>query len=127
MKKYSFIIPGLALATLGLSHVAFAQSLSNCSTSAVGIIGIVCKIVSILNVLMPALVLFATVWFIYGVVRYIMAKDEDAQKESRKQMLNGIIGLFVILSLWGLVKILQRTFNLEDNKVSTSELPTINP
>ncbi len=128
MKKYSSLIyPAFVLALLGLANVVNAQSLSGCNntSASIGIKGIICKIVDIMNVLMPALVLFATVWFIYGVVRYIMAKDEEAQKEYRKVMINGIIGLFIILSVWGLVKVLQRTFGLEDNAITTNQLPGI--
>ncbi len=132
-KRISLFVPLLALIALVIvPHLAFAQSVSACTGkgglgASDGIIGIICSLVSILNVLMPALILFATVWFIIGVVQYMMAKDEEAQKTSRSKMIHGIIALFVILSFWGLVKVLQETFGFSksDNTVNSDVLPTI--
>ncbi len=53
----------------------------------------------------------ALIYFIYGVAKYIMnAGDPEAQKEARSVMIWGIVALFVIVSVWGLITVLQNTF-----------------
>ncbi len=44
--------------------------------------------------------------------------EGDAKKTGKGVMLWGIVGLFVIASLWGLVKILQSTINLDNTQVT---------
>ncbi len=122
MKKFSKYISLLALA-LVIPQLAFAFT----CTAQPGTIGaIICTVVGILNILMPALVLFATVYFIYGVVKYMTASEPEAQGEARSMMIHGIIALFVILSLWGLVRVLQKTFGLGgQNQIQQNDLPQL--
>lgn len=64
----------------------------------------------------PMLVTLAVVIFIIGVIKYISKADEEAgRKEGKNLMIYGIIGLFVIVSIWGLVGIIQGTFGLGTN------------
>lgn len=50
--------------------------------------------------------------FLWGVLRYWIAKggDADAVKEGRDFIIAGIIGIVVMFSVWGLVRILKMTF-----------------
>ena len=86
---------GLSLAPF----LAFAQQ----GTQIYGILNIV---QNILNVLIPIVITLGIVYFIYGVIKYVTAKDEEARKEGRTVMIYGIIGLFVIVSIWGLIRFL---------------------
>ena len=55
----------------------------------------------------------SVVMFIWGVVQYVINSDEEAKKEKGKQfMIWGIIGLTVMVSVWGLVRIVGTTFNI---------------
>jgi len=48
------------------------------------------------------------------VVQYITAGgDEEKRKAGRNTMLYGIIGLFVMVAVWGLVNVLISTFGLD--------------
>lgn len=61
----------------------------------------------------PLLVMLAVVVFIIGVIKFISgAADSTKREEGRKFMIYGIIALFVMVSVWGLVSILQGTFGL---------------
>ncbi|MCC7470017.1 MAG: hypothetical protein IT284_02680 [Bacteroidetes bacterium] len=65
---------------------------------------------------LPLLVTVAVVVFIIGVIKYISKGDESkSREEGQKFMLYGIIGLFVMVSIWGLVGIIQGTFGLGTN------------
>ncbi len=69
-----------------------------------------------LNLLIPLVIGIAVVVFLFGVVKYITSgADETKRKEARSVMIFGIIGIFVMISIWGLVNILISTFNLNTN------------
>ena len=75
--------------------------------------GVGVTILGIINTIILILMALAVLYFVIAVIRYIMAKEEKAKGEARNNMIYGIIGLFVIFSVWGLVKILQTTFGVQ--------------
>jgi len=90
-----------AVATLLLPSFAFAESLGGIATTITTLVGQVA----------PILMGVAFAYFLYGVVKYIMAGSDDIAKAAGKQVLiNGIIGLFVMTAVWGLVSVLTTTF-----------------
>lgn len=61
----------------------------------------------------------AVIYFLVGVLKYIQSADnEEKRKEGTMMMTYGIIALFVMVSLWGLVGVLDRTFGLTDTVIS---------
>lgn len=82
------------------------------------------KILGIINLVIPLLIAVAVVIFLYGVVKYITAgASEESRKEARSVMLYGIIGLFVMVAVWGLVNVLVETFNLDTHIPRVPEIP----
>ncbi|HLD34256.1 MAG TPA: hypothetical protein VJB62_00175 [Patescibacteria group bacterium] len=68
----------------------------------------------ILGKLAPMLIAIAVIVLLVAIVNYIRAGEEEEKREKAKSlMIYGIIGLFVMISLWGLVAILSGTFNLD--------------
>ena len=71
-------------------------------------------LVGIQLVLEPAVLLLmagAVLLFVWGVVIFIAnANDEKARTEGKQRMVWGIVGLFIIVSMWGIVALLQSTF-----------------
>ncbi len=124
MKKKLITLSGFVL---GLAPVvAFAQTgtVSNCSGLSVSNInGILCKISSILGAVIPVIIALGVVYFVWGVISYVIAGDEEAKTAGRDRIIFGIIGLAVIVGVWGLVRILTNTFGL-DNTTSIT-LPTV--
>lgn len=124
MKKKLIALSGLVL---GLSPVVtFAQSTGGrCDGVGLGSIeGIICKVGDILNILIPILIVLGIVFFVWGVITFVISNDEEAKTRGRDRMIYGIIGLAVIIGMWGLVKILNNTFGIENNLTPTS-LPTV--
>ncbi len=59
----------------------------------------------------PFLISIALVIFLIGVVRFVGAGDnEEARLSGRNVMIFGIIVLFVMISVWGIVKLLYSSF-----------------
>jgi hypothetical protein len=83
------------------------------------------NVVTALGTLFMAL---AVVAFLFGVARYIWAIREGNEKQisdGKQFMLWGLIALFVMFSVYGIVKFAQRTI-LQNEDVSTIKIPDIN-
>jgi hypothetical protein len=63
--------------------------------------------------LIPVFIALALMYTIYSVVQFIAAQDDTQKREEKKQQIFwGIIGLFVITSIWGLVAVVGNSFGL---------------
>lgn len=67
---------------------------------------------------LPLLILAALVLFLYGIVkRFFWGKDAADRNEAGKFILWGIVALFVMVSVWGLVNVLRGSFNLDNANI----------
>jgi len=73
---------------------------------------LICKLGDLLNLVVPILIALGVVYFVWGVITYMIGSDEEAKKAGRDRIIFGIIGLAVIIALWGLVRILTNTFGV---------------
>ncbi|MGB8815705.1 MAG: hypothetical protein WCC74_00490 [Minisyncoccia bacterium] len=67
------------------------------------------------GILEPLIVLLSSLTiliFVWGILKYMRA-DSKEREEGKKYMFWGVIGIFVMFSLWGLVNILQNSFGLD--------------
>jgi len=61
----------------------------------------------------PVLMVLATVVFLWGVVMYVIAGgDEEKLGRAKGYIVTGIIGLFVMVAVWGIVQALAGTLGL---------------
>lgn len=76
-----------------------------------------CTVVSyflgIMEAIIPILFSIAVIVFVWGVFRYVIAEGEDKQV-GKNVMIYGIVGLFVMVSVWGLVNVVYNTFGLDN-------------
>lgn len=64
----------------------------------------------------PIVVALALVFFFWGLGQLILnSGDEGKRKEAISIMIYGIIALFVMVSIWGIVNVLQSTFQVSGN------------
>ncbi len=69
----------------------------------------------LVKTIIPFLFALATVAFIWGVIQYYLNPDnEEKRKKGKSFIIGGLIALFVMLSVWGLVAILTNTFGLSN-------------
>lgn len=119
----------LALSIFGVSFVPFFASAGVTTTVTCGTSGdiqyIICRINQILGTIIPLLITLAVVVFIWGIISYVLAKEEEAKKEGRNKIIYGLIGLVVIVGLWGLVSIISSTFGIQNTTVSLPCAPGV--
>jgi NADH:ubiquinone oxidoreductase subunit 2 (subunit N) len=116
MKK---ILAVSSLAVLALPLVSFA-AINNVSDAGSFVIN------TINNILVPVIFAIAFIVFLYGAFdTFILGANDDAKKGAGKNlMLWGLIGFFVMVSVWGLVNILTGTIGFGSNSGPTGGTPT---
>jgi len=125
MKKYllsffivvALVMPLVSLAQtsgVNVSYSGGSQSTSGCQIEITSIAKIFDLAICILRFsVWPLLISISVIVFIVGVIKYISNGDDSAKREEgRNFIMYGLIGLFVIVSVWGLVGVLQGTFGL---------------
>ena len=72
------------------------------------------QMIQILNIIViPLLLVIATLVFIWGVIQYIIAGTSEQRKKEGQNLIKwGLIGLLVIVAMWGFVKIIGTTFEV---------------
>ena len=67
---------------------------------------------TIIDPVIGLLFALATVFFLWGVIQYVIGSqgDETKLKKGRQVMVWGIVGMFIMASAWGIVKILCQYF-----------------
>jgi cytochrome c biogenesis protein CcdA len=66
-----------------------------------------------LRVAITIVMIAMTLWFLVSVFQFIAAKDATKQAEKKKQMINGLIGLFVAVAVWGIINIAGRILGVD--------------
>lgn len=65
------------------------------------------------TLVVPLIMSLAVIAFLWGILKYIQKGGEPAEREQARQfMLWGVIGLAVMASVWGLVRILTNTIGV---------------
>ena len=66
------------------------------------------------NILTPLVFTLALLFFFWGVAKYIWSAG-DAKEEGKKIMVWGVIALFVMSSIWGIIRLLGGDLGIENN------------
>src|ERR1035437_8635376 len=65
----------------------------------------------IINPLIMFLFALAVVYFLFGLANYLLSPDnEEIRKSSKSHMLWGIIGMFIMISVFGIMTLILNTF-----------------
>ena len=92
---------------------------------AADVFSIIATIQTILNYIIPVLIALATVYFVWGVIQYTVSTDEEAKKGARGKIINGLIGLFIIVAFWGIIRVVISTFGVSNQNQGTFSVPCI--
>ena len=79
---------------------------------------------SILRPLIGILLTVALVVFFWGMVKYISSLSSEKDKvDGKNMMIWGVVTLFVMVSVWGLVNLIKGTLNLDNSVPDSIVLP----
>ena len=83
----------------------------------------------LIGTLTPIIVALALMAFFWGLAMYVLnfsGEDKD-KKKGRDMMVYGLLVLFVMVSVWGIVNILQSTFNINDSesRLASDDIPRV--
>lgn len=120
MKKFitkSAIVAGSMLPFFALAAEA--------TQTVIDIIGDLSRIVSLL---VPLVFTLAILAFFWGLMKYIFAQgSEDGKSDAKKIMIWAAIALFVMISIFGIIRLFQRTLDIDQSGPGTITIPTVVP
>jgi len=119
MKKLSYAVSAVAMFVLPM--LAAAQAADNIQDLGQTIIDL------INGVFVPLIFALAFVVFLFGIFQYFIlgGSDEEKKQQGRSLMIWGIIGFFVMVSVWGLVNLLVGTFDLNNSGPDLPQGPNV--
>ncbi len=126
--RISRLFAALTTLFLGAFSFAFAQGpqpTGNASAANSPLGQFLLLLVNIINtILVPLIFALAFIVFIWGVFNYFVygAANQEKRDEGKKFVMWGIIGFFVMLSIWGIINVLGDTFGISGD--SQPEYPT---
>ena len=90
-------------------------------TTVLDLFDFLCVSLNLINSVLPVLFALAVLAFFWGLVTYVYnlggEKADDAQKKGRSLMIWAIIAFVIMLSVFGIIKVVQQTFGFENSPV----------
>jgi uncharacterized membrane protein len=69
---------------------------------------------TLITAVIPLLYTLAITGFIWGIIQYFINPDnEEKRKKGKSYMIWGLMALFVMTAMWGLVGVLSNTFGIK--------------
>ena len=106
-KIKKLIIPALYL----MPYAVFADAGSQ-TGSKTDVEKVLEDILNLFGSIIPVIMIIATIVFLWGVAMYFVSADPEKRTEGRGLIIYGLIGLFVMVAVWGLVAIIQQFFDV---------------
>ncbi len=102
--KSIYKIIGLLLILITFAPIpVFAQRVNDFES-------LVGKIYGMLSSIVPLIVALTLIVFLWGIFQLVRSNSEDTRADAIKVITFGVVALFVMVSVWGLVAILNNTF-----------------
>lgn len=103
MSKQSIVVSLFTVLTSLVPVMVFAQASPDLGYFEEAIV----SIGDLVEQLIPIVIAIGLLFFIWGLVQFILASGDEAAKEvGKRRMVWGILALFVIVAVWGLVELL---------------------
>lgn len=118
MKKYYYTALALVLPLATAPTSAFAQSdfgdvPNDRGYEGSDVEGFLQDIMDWVNLIIPIVIGVGFIIFLFAVIKFILAAgDEEARKDSRQLMLYAIIGVFVMVAIWGIIALIAGSFGI---------------
>jgi hypothetical protein len=109
------------LAVLAVPAIVSAQAL----TPITNVNNLSSRIIGIGNIVAYLLVSLAVLYIIWNVVQYMIKPNGEERSAAAANIGWGIFGLFIIVSIWGLVNILTNTFKTTPTQQAIPNLSNV--
>ena len=103
----------------GYSVLTFGVLLLPTLASAATLLNTLALVNTFLNAAIGLFITLAIVAFFYGLVKYLFTEGTEGKAKGLQIMLMGVVTIFVMVSIWGIIRLLQSTFSV------TSTTPVI--
>ena len=100
---------------LALFAIGFTQQFNTINTNVQGL-------GTVINSLIAVVVALAFLFFFYNLAIFIMASDKDKKEKSLSNIGYSIIGIFVIVSIWGIVAFIGGALGVEDGSAVPGDI-----
>lgn len=80
-----------------------------------------------LNGVIGLFITLAIVVFFWGLIKYLWSMETESAHESLKIMFWGIISIFVMVSIWGIIRLLQNTLKVTSTDPVIPKGIVVNP
>ncbi len=101
---------------VGAGGVEITNTVQSCASFS-GLGKILCTVQILINSAVSVILALGVLYFVWGVVQFMIANSEEAKTRGRDTIIYGIIALAVIVSLWGLVNIVVNTLGVSGTSV----------
>lgn len=118
MKKN--LIRATILSALAFPMVASAQGALNQLDRLIVSFG------NIVDRLIPIVFTLGILAFFWGLVKYIFAQSsEDSKKDAKNIMIWSLVALFIMTSVFGIIKLARDTLNITDTNGGSIRIPSV--
>lgn len=77
----------------------------------------------IINPLIVLLFALAMVYFIFGIAKYLLSPgNEEVRKTSKEHMLWGILGMVIMISVFGILSLIMNTFGIQNKGSNNTDI-----
>lgn len=102
LSAHNFLLSILAGGAVLVPTLASAQTLLNT----------LALVSTFLNSLVYLFITLAIVVFFWGLIQYLFKDGAEGKAAGLKIMLMGVVTIFVMVSIWGIIRLLQSTFRV---------------
>ncbi len=125
------------LITAAAPLVAFGQTYNNVGSAGSNAVNQLTNIVgnsqslvgqsnNLLNIVIGVLIALAIIVFIVNVIRFVLnADDEEKRSNAKKYLLWSVIGIAVIIGIFGIATLLLNTFGISNNNLNSNQIPMV--
>lgn len=80
---------------------------------------------TLVNLATPIVIGLALLAFFWGLVKFIFAASDDDKKSGKSFMIGGIIALFVMIAIVGIIKFIASAFGVDGDLGGELQVPTV--
>ena len=108
---------------IGLLLLAFTPAVAFAQSNFGLVTNILDGVRTVLNYVLPIVIVLGVIWTIWGVIQFVTNTNEEERAKAKMHIIYGIVGLFVVISLFGLVGFLQNVLGIGGGSLQQNQIP----